>query len=94
MSGKAHPNVFLKFGFGAKFAGEPHIGMSEIELASRPDGSVAFACWFHGLAELAVLVMYAVHEERRNGLVGAWHPRISNALKLADFREGPPTGLI
>lgn len=92
MTGTAHPNVYLKFGYGAKFAGRPHVGISNIEVASRPDGSVAFAIWMQGLGGLSVLVIYAEPGERRQGLVNAWHPRMGNGLTIADF-SAPADGI-
>lgn len=101
----AHPNVYLKFGYGAEFAGRPHVGISNVEVASRPDGTVAFAIWMQGLGGLSVLVIYAEPGERRQALINAWHPRMSNGLTIVDFsapadgttRRGhpktvPPTG--
>ncbi len=85
MTGKAHPNIYLKFGFGARFGGQPHIGISNIELASRPDGTVAFAIWMQGLGGLSVLLIYAEPGEHRQALENAWHPRMGNNLTIVDF---------
>jgi hypothetical protein len=91
LTGKAHPNVKLKFGFAAPFGNEPHVGMTSIELAQRPDGVVTFAAWFHGVGILSVLVMFAEPDEHRQGLVDAWHPSMGNRLRIADFRGSQPS---
>ena len=64
-------------------------GMSNIELARR-DSVVTYACWFHGLGDLTVLVTFALPGEPRQGMVDAWHPRMGNRLKIGDFRELQP----
>ena len=50
-------------------------GASDIDTAQM-DGKVAFATWFYNVGDLAVNVMYALPGERRQGLEGAWHPRM------------------
>jgi hypothetical protein len=94
MEGRAHPKLYLKFGIGPEIAGEGYIGTSEMNVATKgSDGSVAFATWFHSVAGLTVNVSYAVDGERRQALIGAWHPRQrSNRLTIADFRGVQPTG--
>ena len=85
MTDRAHPNLYLKFGFGARFAGRPHIGISNIELAKRSDGATAFAIWMQGLGNVSVLVIYAEAGERRQALKNSWHPRDTNNLTIVDF---------
>lgn len=74
-SRKAHPHVYLRFGVGPMLAGERVTGMSDMPLAMLPDGSCAFATWIYNIAGLSVNVMYAIPGEKRDGLVGSWHPK-------------------
>jgi len=62
-------------------------GTAVIHIAQKAsDGLCAFATWFHNVGELSVNVMFAVEGEKRNGLVGAWHPKFgTNKLIIADF---------
>ncbi|SEP51337.1 hypothetical protein SAMN02990966_07947 [Rhodospirillales bacterium URHD0017] len=95
MTETAHPNVYLKFGYGADFAGRPHVGISNVEVASRSDATVAFAIWMQGLGGLSVLVIYAEPGERRQALIGAWEPHMGNGLTIVDFNapaEGTTRG--
>jgi len=86
--GKAHPNVYLRFGCGMTFAGKPMTGMSDMWLTpAPPGGSSSFATWFYYVDGLGINVMFATDGERRDGLIGAWHPRHGTTrLTIADFR--------
>lgn len=86
---KAHPCVFLKFGCGRMFAGKPMTGMSDMWLApAAPGRSSTFATWFYNIEGVGINVMFAVDGEKRQGLVGAWHPRQGTTrLTMADYRE-------
>jgi hypothetical protein len=86
---KAHPNVYLKFGFGPTLNGEPIAGMSDVGLKLRPsDGTCLFGAWFYYINHVAIMVMYSVRERGFKGLENAWHPRFgSNKLRLTDFDE-------
>jgi hypothetical protein len=88
---KAHPCVYLNFGCGRTFAGEPLTGMSDMWLTPAPPaGSSTFATWFYYVDGVGVNVMFAVAGEARQGLIGAWHPRQGTTkLTMADYREGP-----
>ena len=81
---ESNPYIYLKFGT-SKDGGL--IGMTDMHadtLAS--DNSCAFAVWCYSLGTLAVHVMYAIKGERRDGLVGAWHPSFgASQLVIADF---------
>ena len=79
-----HPLVHLRFGL---FRTEQQIvGMSDIEIAQFPDGSCAFATWFYEVDRLGVNVLFAAEGEKREGLVGAWHPRYgAKRLVIHDF---------
>lgn len=89
MNEKAHPCVYLKFGCGRMFAGKPMTGMSDMWLTPAPPGGTStFATWFYDVETVGINVMFAVAEERRQGLVGAWHPGHSTTkLTMADYRE-------
>jgi hypothetical protein len=90
--GKAHPNIYLKFGIPDSFAGEPLRGASNALAAlDRSNGQVQFFTWIHSPGNIAVNVMYAVEGEKRDGLIGAWHPRLgTNKLAIYDFRDRIP----
>jgi hypothetical protein len=86
LAGRAHPNVYLKFGRMRLLTGQPYAGRSNLETAARQgETDCAFATWFYSVGDLAVNVMYALPGERRNGLRDAWHPRMTSRLLLADF---------
>ncbi len=89
MKGKAHPNVYLKFGCGKIFAGKPMMGMSNMELAlALPDKSCAFATWTYYIGVVGVSVMFAIDQKQWQGSVGAWHPRQGTTkLTMADFGQ-------
>jgi hypothetical protein len=91
---KAHPSVYLKFGCGRMFGGRPMTGMSDLWLApSLPGVSSRFATWFYDLGAVSINVMFAVDGEKRQGLVGVWHPRQGTTrLTMADYREEPAAG--
>jgi hypothetical protein len=53
-----------------------------------PDGLSTFATWFYDLEFVGINVLYAKPGEKREGLVGAWHPRKgSNSLTMSDYRH-------
>ena len=89
MNEKAHPCVYLKFGCGRMFAGKPMTGMSDMWLTPAPPGGTStFATWFYDVETVGINVMFAVAGEKRQGLVGAWHPRQGTTrLTMADYRE-------
>jgi hypothetical protein len=69
--GHAHPNIYLRFGWmhlPVKMA-----GASDVQTAML-GGVLAFATRFHNVGNLAINLIYAIPGEKRNGLVGAWHP--------------------
>jgi hypothetical protein len=85
--GRAHPNVYLKFGVGLSFGNGEFTGMSDMHADIRKDdGKCAFATSLYGVQGLGVQVMFAAQGEKREGLVGAWHPRDRNKLLIADLR--------
>lgn len=74
----AHPNVYVAF--GPRPADDPDpafAGGSDVQFADL-NGRTAFAAWIHHVGNLWVQVMYADPSERRQGLVGAWHPRFGH----------------
>jgi hypothetical protein len=89
LNGRPNPNVFLKFGVGPSFAGEPMTGRSNLHVDVRTsDGAAAFAAWDYYVGGLAVRVMFAARGEAREGLIDAWHPSLGTGrLKIADFRS-------
>jgi len=80
MREKAHPNVYLKFGVSPT----PITGMSDVWTTPT---DCTFATWFYKVGNLAVNVMFAIDGEKRNGLIGAWHPKLgTNKLAISDFK--------
>jgi hypothetical protein len=91
VDGTAHPNVYLRFGLGARTGGAPMTGISHMRVAIDPsDDSVACAAWFYCVAPFAVLVMFAIDGEPWPGLKDSWHPRHGTTkLSIADFSSLP-----
>ena len=89
LNGRANPHVYLKFGVGRTFAGQPMTGMSDMWLAPAPVGrSSSFATWFYDIDGVGINVMFAADGEKRQGLIGAWHPRTGTTrLVIADYHE-------
>jgi hypothetical protein len=89
MRGRAHPCVYLNFGCGRMFAGKPMTGMSDMWLAPVSSGNFStFATWFYDVESVGINVMFAADGEKRQGLVGAWHPRHGTTrLTMVDFRD-------
>jgi hypothetical protein len=83
LSNVAHRNVHLKFGCTQKGL----VGTTDLELAIDADtGDCAFCVWSYVIEGIAVLVMYARPGEKRDGLLGSWHPNSGkNSLLMADF---------
>jgi hypothetical protein len=84
VDGRAHPNVYLKFGHG------PMTGTSHMRVQTDPsNGSIVSADWFYCVAPFAVRIMFASGEPWP-GLKGSWHPRHGTSkLSIADFRSLP-----
>ncbi|MDO9475141.1 MAG: hypothetical protein Q7L07_00420 [Pseudohongiella sp.] len=81
LKGVAHPNLQIAIGVNKSMA----TGNSDLELASL-NGKPAFATWFYVAGSIAVNVMYAEPNERRQGLIGSWHPStISKRLALLEY---------
>jgi hypothetical protein len=89
MQGKPHPHVYLKFWCGRRFDGKPLVGMTDMWIAPPPIGGLSpFATWFYDLGFVGINVMYAVPGEKRQGLVGAWHPRLgATRLTISEYHE-------
>ena len=87
LQGRAHPLIHLKFG---RPSAEDRImvGRSDIWIwPSTAEAPTKFATWFYSLPHIWVSVMFAMSGERRDGLVGSWHPGGgSKSLLIADFR--------
>ncbi len=67
-----------------------YVGLS---LSEPPSGGTSsFATWFYWIDKLAINVMFAEDGEKRNGLIGAWHPRHGTCkLLLGDFDFSKPS---
>jgi hypothetical protein len=84
LEGRCHPNLYLKFG---RPSDDPRISVGRSDVWAWPtQGPIAFATWFYSLPHVWVNVMFAVPGQRRDGLVGAWHPSHgTKRLLIADF---------
>lgn len=81
LTGIAHPKVRIAIGVNKSMT----TGSSDLELASL-NGKPAFATWFYVTGCIAVNIMYAEPTERRQGLIGAWHPStISKRIALLEY---------
>lgn len=75
---RPHPKVFIAFGPTPPDADSRVIaGGSDVAVATL-NGRTTFAAWIHHVGNLWVEVMYAEPSEKRQGLVGAWHPRFGH----------------
>lgn len=83
MSGQPHPHIYLAFGhlkMPVEMAGGSNVCTAEL------DGRVAFTTWLYNVGDLAVNVIYALPGEQRQGLEGAWHPRMgAQRLRFTRF---------
>jgi hypothetical protein len=85
LAGKAHSNVYLKFGRGPTMQHGKAVSMSDVSTINANERCI-FATWFYYVDWLAVMVMFAADGQKREGLKGAWHPRFgTNKLILSDF---------
>jgi len=64
-----HPYIYLTF-WGDTGIGT---GISDVHIELSGNKCV-YATWFYGIGTLVVNIMYAIPGQRRNGLIGAWHP--------------------
>jgi hypothetical protein len=90
LSGTAHPNVYLKLGLFDGLNGRVVAGASNLEVDYyAADGRPAFAAWLYEPGSgIAVMVMYAADGEQRQGLDGAWHPKLSTTrLLISSFND-------
>lgn len=82
---RLHPNIYAAFGPAPGGTEKVIAGASNLEVATL-NGRCAYAVWIHHVGNLWVRVMFAAHGEKRQGLVGAWHPRFGHRrLTLAEF---------
>ena len=82
LTGKSNPYIHLKFGLSRTGI---LVGMTDLmaDLLAA-DQSLAFAVWCYSLEKLVVHAMYAIPGERRDGLIGAWHPH-SGSTKTSNW---------
>ena len=66
------------------------MGSSDVWLSVPPPrGSSTFATWYYWIDKLVINVMFAQDGEKRQGLLGAWHPKHgTNKLRIGDFTFG------
>jgi hypothetical protein len=77
-----HPDIYLRFGCKSEV---DSAGLTDVWTA-QVNGTCSFATWFYEVGQLRVNVMYAVDGEKRDGLLGAWHPRLgTNKLIMSGF---------
>lgn len=87
LNGKAHPGIYLKFGITSLFAGEPWIGASNaLAEQNSVSGNISCITWLQTYGDFAVQFMYLAGNEKREGLIEAWHPKMgTNKLVFANF---------
>lgn len=84
LQGRAHPNVYLKFGCGID---EEVAAVSDMWTLSLENGEIVYATWIYQVGRIWVSLMFAHEGEEREGLIGAWHPRQGTAkLTMADYK--------
>lgn len=84
LRGRAHPNVYLKFGCGID---EDVAAVSDMWTISLEGGDIVYATWIYQVGRIWVSLIFAHDGEEREGLVGAWHPRQGTAkLTMADYK--------
>ena len=71
MSGRPYPHLYLAFGHMAMLV--EMVGGSDVSTAQL-DGKVAFGTWFYNVGDLAVNVICALPDQKRQGLEASWHP--------------------
>jgi hypothetical protein len=88
LEGRPHPHLYLKFGRAPHIGHQVAAGGSDVKTATRiGDPTCEFASWFYFVGDLAVNIIFVVHDEDLRGLTGAWHPRFgTNRLEITDFR--------
>lgn len=81
---KAHPNLYLIFKVTDSdpriLASGSHLHLDMVAETKEP----RFAAWVYQVGRLEVMVMYAAEGEMRDGLVGAWHPRLGTTKLIID----------
>lgn len=85
LNGRAHPKVYLRFCHRETGGLPTSVGMTDIW--TDQGAPCAFATWFYEIDNLAINVMFAEPGEQREGLVGAWHPRLGTT-KVQVFGYG------
>lgn len=61
------------------------VGYSNLE-ADTLHGRVVFAVWLYVLDSFAVRVMYSEPDQKREGLIDAWHPStITKCIRVTTF---------
>lgn len=82
--GRAHPQVYLKFGCGVD---ENVAAVSDLWVDTLDSGEVVYATWFYQVGRIWVNLMFANEEQDREGIIGAWHPRYGTArFSLSNFQ--------
>ncbi|WFU07503.1 hypothetical protein QA648_36450 (plasmid) [Rhizobium sp. CB3171] len=90
--GRAHPQIYLKFGIAPPFGPSPRTGMSNLHTWTRPGaGTCDLAYWDYYIGGIGVRVMYAIEGASWDELAGAWHPRLGTGrLEIADLAIDAP----
>lgn len=83
---RIHPNVYAAFGPAPHNDVEDKViaSGSDLQTAVLTDGRCAYAVWIHHVGTLWVRVMYALDGEDRQGLVGAWNPKLGTTRLLME----------
>jgi hypothetical protein len=85
--GKAHPDLYLAFGYLPNDWEGNVAGRTDLHMATDRSGKCASAAWIYFINQLSIIVTYATADYQNwQGLKGSWHPRYSTTkIALTDF---------
>lgn len=84
MEERAHPNLFLRFGFGISVMGERFTGGTPVYVLGKPEPYLVH--WLHCIRPIGVHVMLTDDATARS--IGAWHPSHGTSrLAITDFED-------
>tara|TARA_R110002167_G_scaffold11428_3_gene50334 strand:+ start:367 stop:1041 length:675 start_codon:yes stop_codon:yes gene_type:complete len=88
ISGKAHPNVYLKVGSTVGVEFQKFVGISPFSASNIvKNGQPAYANWFYTVGDVSVQVMYTQFGSSYKNMKNSWHPKtINKNLKLSKYK--------
>jgi hypothetical protein len=83
LSGRAHPSLYLQFGFGATMGNAFHMGTSDVEIHTLSNDD-KLGVWAYSAGGFSAMV--ALLEYNAPKVPGRWwHPRLGNRLTINDL---------